>query len=124
MRTHKRRGEGSSQMRTIAYKEGGGFKVAYVRKKNFFWTTKSQNFSFFVQNFLLHCHLLLCTFIIKFIDKFGAILDSQTYLNDLLFDIDLVTSKNENRLEIVSDENLNLNNKLKRVRSRTPFYMV
>ena len=36
---HKR--EGSSQMRTIAYKVGGGFKIAYVRKKTF-WTTKSQ----------------------------------------------------------------------------------
>ena len=30
---HKR--EGSSQMRTIAYKVGGGFKIAYVRKKRF-----------------------------------------------------------------------------------------
>ena len=36
VRTHKGEGEGSSQMRTIAYKGGGGFKVAYVRKKDFF----------------------------------------------------------------------------------------
>ena len=55
VRTHKGGGEGSSQMRTIACKGDGGFKVAYVRIKNFFWTTKS-----FVQKKLLHCHLLLC----------------------------------------------------------------
>ena len=36
VRTHKGEGEGSSQMRTIAYKGGGGFKIAYVRKKDFF----------------------------------------------------------------------------------------
>ena len=50
--THKRGGEGSSQMRTIAYKgegSGGGFKVVFIRKNNSFWATKSQNFSFFVQ---------------------------------------------------------------------------
>ena len=60
VRTHKGEGEGSTQMRTIAYK-GGGFKVAYVSKNDFFWTAKSQNLSvFFVQKKLIHCHLLLC----------------------------------------------------------------
>ena len=53
---HKR--EGSSQMRTIAYKVGGGFKIAYVRKKTF-WTTKSQK-KILARKKLLHCHLLLC----------------------------------------------------------------
>ena len=35
VRTHKGRGERSSQMRTIACKrgEGGGFKIAYAHKK-------------------------------------------------------------------------------------------
>ena len=47
VRTHKGEGEGSTQMRTIAYKGGGGFKVAYVSKNDFFWTAKSQNLSFF-----------------------------------------------------------------------------
>ena len=49
VRTQKGRGEGSSQMLTIAYKRRrGGVKVAYVRKKNFFGQKK-----------LLHSHLLL-----------------------------------------------------------------
>ena len=43
----------------ICLQEGGGFKVGYVHMK-IFWTKKSQNFSFFVQKKLLHCHLLLC----------------------------------------------------------------
>ena len=53
--THKGRGEGSSQMRTIAYKGGGGFNVAYVRKKKrFFLDHKiSKTFLFFVQEKLL-----------------------------------------------------------------------
>ena len=41
----------------------GGRGVSRLRpyaKKKFFWTTKSQNFSFFVQKKLLHCHVLLC----------------------------------------------------------------
>ena len=41
---HKGEGQGSSQMCTIAYKGGGGFKVAHVPKKNVFWTAESQNF--------------------------------------------------------------------------------
>ena len=53
-------GEGSSQMHTIAYNGGGmEFKVGHAHTKKF-WTTKSQNFPFFVQKKLLHCHLLLC----------------------------------------------------------------
>ena len=59
VRTHRLEREGSTQMRTIAYK-WKGFKVAYVRQKNFFWTTQSQNFSFSAQKKLLHSHLLLC----------------------------------------------------------------
>ena len=40
--------------------QGGGGAQGYVRtqKKILFWTTKSQNFSFFVQKKVLHCHLL------------------------------------------------------------------
>ena len=61
VRPHKGGGEGSSQMRTTAYKGGGGVQgCVRTQKKIFFWTTKSQNFSFFVQKKLLHCHLLLC----------------------------------------------------------------
>ena len=48
VRTHKGEGEGSSQMRTIAYKGGGGFKIAYVRKKDFFLDRQiSKPFFFF-----------------------------------------------------------------------------
>ena len=61
VRTHKGEGEGSSQMRTIAYKGGGGFKVAYVRKKDFFFGPPNlKTFLFCVQKKLIHCHLLLC----------------------------------------------------------------
>ena len=44
-------GEGSSQMRKIAYKGVGGEGDSMLRAyaKKFFLTTKSQNFSFFVQ---------------------------------------------------------------------------
>ena len=58
--TDKGGGERSSQMRTIAYKRGGGVQGYVPLQKNFFWTTKSQNFSFFAQKKLLHCHLLWC----------------------------------------------------------------
>ena len=40
VRTHKGGGEESSQMRTIAYKVGGGFQGCVRTQKNFFWTTK------------------------------------------------------------------------------------
>ena len=46
-------GEVSSQMLTTAYKEKEEFKVAYVRKEIIFLN------SFFVQQKLLHCYLLL-----------------------------------------------------------------
>ena len=50
VRTHKGRGERSSQMRTIACKrgEGGGFKIAYVqkKKKNFLDHKISKRFVF------------------------------------------------------------------------------
>ena len=55
-------GEGRGQAKCIRLRTRGegGFKVAYICKKNFFfWTTKSQKFSFFVLKKLLHCHLLL-----------------------------------------------------------------
>ena len=39
-------GEGSTQMPTIAYKEGGGFQVAYVQKK-FFLDNKISKLLFF-----------------------------------------------------------------------------
>ena len=45
--TQKVGGEGSSQMHTMAYKGEGAFKIAYVRRNAFFWTRKSQHFSFF-----------------------------------------------------------------------------
>ena len=62
VRTPKGGAEGSSQMRTIAYKgEGRVSRLRRAQKKwFFFWTTKPQNFSFFVQKKLLHCQLLLC----------------------------------------------------------------
>ena len=48
-------------MRTIGYAGGRGFQGCVRTQKNFFfWTTKSQKFSFFVQKKLLHCDLLLC----------------------------------------------------------------
>ena len=49
-------------MRTIGYVgERGVLRLRTYAKKNFFWTTKSQKFYFFVQKKLLHCDLLLCT---------------------------------------------------------------
>ena len=55
VRTPKGGGEGSSQMRTIAYKgEGRVSRLRRAQKKKFFWITKPQNFSFFVQKKLLH----------------------------------------------------------------------
>ena len=56
----QRKGEESSQMRTIRYKGGGGGggKVAYVRKKLFFGPQNLKTFLFFLYK-LLHCHLLL-----------------------------------------------------------------
>ena len=57
----QRKGEESSQMRTIRYKGGGGRgggKVAYVRKKLFFGPQNLKTFLFFLYK-LLHCHLLL-----------------------------------------------------------------
>ena len=46
VRTHK---GGSRKIRTIAYKGGGGFSVAYVRKKNFFFGPQNlKNLSFFL----------------------------------------------------------------------------
>ena len=61
VRTHKGEGEGSTQMRTIAYKGWGGFKVAYVSKNDCFLDRQiSKPFFFFVQKKLIHCHLLLC----------------------------------------------------------------
>ena len=48
-------------MRTIPYKrEEGGIQACVRMQKKFFWTTKTQNFPFFVQKKLLHYHLLLC----------------------------------------------------------------
>ena len=44
----------------ITYKGGRGVQGCVHMQKKFFWTTKSQKFSFFVQKKLLHCHLLLC----------------------------------------------------------------
>ena len=44
----------------MSYQVSRGFQGCVRTQKNFFWTTKSQNFSFFVQKKLLHCHLLLC----------------------------------------------------------------
>ena len=52
----QRKGEESSQMRTIRYKGrgeggggggGGGGQGCICTQKTFFWTTKSQNISFF-----------------------------------------------------------------------------
>ena len=47
VRTHKGRGEGSSQMRTITYQGGGkGFQGYVHTQNNFFGATKSQNLFF------------------------------------------------------------------------------
>ena len=55
------RGRGGVNPNVYDCVQGGKreFMVAYVNK-NFFWPTKSQNFSSFVQKKLLHRHLLLC----------------------------------------------------------------
>ena len=57
-------GEGRGQAKCVQGGGGGGGGVfqgcVRTRKKKCFWTTKSHNFSFFVQKKLLHCHLLLC----------------------------------------------------------------
>ena len=65
VRTHKGGGDELIQMLTIAYKGewgGGGFKVAYVRKKKFLDQKISIFFFFCTKEALplLHCHLLLC----------------------------------------------------------------
>ena len=49
VRKHKGGGEGSSQMFKIAYKRGKGDSRLRAYAKKFSLTTKSQNFSFFVQ---------------------------------------------------------------------------
>ena len=56
------KGEGRGQTKCARLRTRGERGVSRLRKyakKNCFWTTKSQNFSFFVQKKLLHCHLLL-----------------------------------------------------------------
>ena len=57
VRTHSRGGERSSQMRTIAHKEGGWVFQGCVRAQKIFWDRKISKR--FVQKELLHCHLLL-----------------------------------------------------------------
>ena len=59
VRTHKGGGEGSRQVRTIAYKGAGAVSRLRTYAKNF-WTTKYQTFLFLIQKKLLYCHLLLC----------------------------------------------------------------
>ena len=60
--TYAQRGKGGVKPNACDFLQGGRgrFKVPYGCKKIFFWTTKSQDFTFFVQKKLLHCHLLLC----------------------------------------------------------------
>ena len=62
-----REGRGQAKCVRLRTRGGGGggesrecFKVEKKCAKKCFWTTKSHNFSFFVQKKLLHCHLLLC----------------------------------------------------------------
>ena len=60
--TYPQMGRGGDKPNVYDCVQGGGGFQGCVRtqKKIIFWTTKSQNFSFFVQKKLLHCHILLC----------------------------------------------------------------
>ena len=60
VRTHKGGGEGSSQMRAIPYKGRWGFKVAYVRKKNFLDHKILKFFFFCTKEAITLPFILLC----------------------------------------------------------------
>ena len=58
--TYAQRGRGQVKPNAYDCVQGGEGVQGCVRtQNNFFWTTKSQIFSFLVQKKLLHCHLLL-----------------------------------------------------------------
>lgn len=50
VRTHKGRGEGSSQMHTIVYKGGGGVQDCLRTQNKNIWTIKSQNLSEYIES--------------------------------------------------------------------------
>ena len=61
VRTHKGGGEGSSQMRTIAYKGGGGFQ-GYVRMQKKFFGPQNLKTFVFLYNISYYIAIYYCVY--------------------------------------------------------------